>query len=184
MLRTMVRRAGRQLLLDPGTGVPVIYGVDVELGDGVHISGLTTFSGAPRPDGRTPRVRVGDHTYLGHVLSVTTDSEVLIGSHVRIASNVFLCGWDAHPLDPVARRTRPGPVDERGRGRIVVEDDVWIGEGAIVLKGVTVGRGAVVAARAVVTRDVPRGSIVGGNPARVIGRVPGAEAPAEPRTAD
>jgi acetyltransferase-like isoleucine patch superfamily enzyme len=170
IFRTMCARAGERLLLDPGTGLPVVYGVDLILGDGVHLSGRSTFAGALRSDGRRPRLRVGDDSYLGHRLIITVDDEVQIGAHVRIADDVYLCGYDAHPLDPIARRVQPGPVDYSGRSRIVIEDDVWICQGAIVLKGVRVGRGAVVGAHAVVTRDVPAGAIVAGNPARLVGR--------------
>jgi hypothetical protein len=60
ILRKMCNVAGERLLLDPGTGVPVIYGIDVVLGDGVHLSGRTTFAGALRNEGRRPRLVVGD----------------------------------------------------------------------------------------------------------------------------
>ncbi len=170
ILRAMCARAGERLLLDPGTGLPVIYGIDVILGDGVHLSGRATFAGALRNDGRRPRLIVGDETYLGHRLIITADDEVAIGAHVRVADDVYLCGYDAHPRDPSARRTEPGPVDYSGGSRILVEDDAWICQGAIVLKGVRIGRGAIVGAHAVVTRDVPAGAVVGGNPAQVIGR--------------
>ena len=173
ILRAMCARAGARLKLDPGTGVPVIYGIDVELGDGVHLSGRATFAGAVRHDGRRPRLVVGDDSYLGHRLIISADDEVRIGAHVHIADDVYLCGYDAHPMDPVARRTQPGPVDYSGKSRIVIEDDAWICQGAIVLKGVRVGRGAIVGAHAVVTREVPDGVIVAGNPARPVGRVDG-----------
>lgn len=171
ILRAMCVRAGERLKLDPGTGVPVIYGIDVFLGDGVHLSGCATFAGALRSDGRRPRLVVGDDSYLGHRLIISADDEVRIGAHVHIADDVYLCGYDAHPIDPVARRTQPGPVDYSGASRIVVDDDAWICQGAIVLKGVRVGKGAIVGAHAVVTRDVPDGVIVAGNPARPVGRV-------------
>jgi acetyltransferase-like isoleucine patch superfamily enzyme len=171
MLRAMCRKAGARLLLDPGTGLPVIYGLDVELGDGVHVSGLSTWSGAARSDGKRPLLTVGDNCYLGHRLVITTDSEVRIGHHVHVADNVHICGYDAHPLDPIARRSQAAPVDYSGQSRILIGDDAWICEGAMLLKGVRIGRGAVVAGRAVVTRDVPDGAIVAGNPARVVGRV-------------
>lgn len=182
ILRAQCVRAGARLKLDPGTGLPVIYGIDVELGDGVHLSGRATFAGAARNDGRRPRLVVGDDSYLGHRLIISADDEVRIGAHVHIADDVYLCGYDAHPVDPIARRSEPGPVDYSGRSRIVIDDDAWICQGAIVLKGVRVGRGAIVGAHAVVTREVPDGVIVAGNPARPIGRVDGAPG-SDPREA-
>ena len=179
ILRTMCVQAGERLMLDPGTGMPVVYGIDMILGDGVHLSGRSTFAGALRTDGRRPRLVVGDETYLGHRLILSADDEVAIGSHVHVADDVYICGYDAHPMDPIARRSQPGAVDYTGGSRIVIEDDVWICQGAIVLKGVRIGKGAVVGAHAVVTRDVPAGAIVAGNPAKVIGRV-GEAASAEP----
>lgn len=173
ILRTLCKSAGSSLLLDPGTGIPVIYGLDVTLGDHVHLSGRATYSGAQRNDGRNPRLLVGDHTYLGHRLIISADDEVSIGSHVHVADDVYICAYDGHPIDPVARRTQPGPVDYSGRSRIEIGDDVWIGQGAMILKGVKIGRGAVVAAHAVVTKDVAAGAIVAGNPAKPVGSVEG-----------
>ena len=172
ILRTMCARAGKRLMLDPGTGMPVIYGLDVLLGDGVHLSGRSTFAGALRQDGRRPRLVVGDDTYLGHRLIISADDEVTIGSHVHVADDVYICGYDAHPMDPIARRTQAGAVDYSGASRIVIEDDAWICQGTMILKGVRIGAGAIVGAHAVVTKDVPSGAIVAGNPAKVIGRVP------------
>ncbi|MGZ3438029.1 MAG: acyltransferase, partial [Polyangia bacterium] len=163
ILRTMCTRAGERLLLDPGTGLPVIYGIDVLLGDGVHLSGRSTFAGALRNDGRRPRLIVGDETYLGHRLIISADDEVAIGAHVHVADDVYLCGYDAHPMDPIARRSAPGAVDYTGQSRIVIEDDAWICQGTMILKGVRIGAGAVVGAHAVVTKDVPAGAIVAGN---------------------
>jgi acetyltransferase-like isoleucine patch superfamily enzyme len=156
-------------MLDPGTGVPMVDGIDVVLGDRVHLSGLSTFVGARRTDGRRPRLVVGSDTYLGHRLMVTADDEVVIGSYVRVADDVYVCGYDTHPRDPAARRTLPGPVDYSGAGRVVIEDDVWICQGCLILKGVTVGRGAIVGAHSVVTKDVPAGAVVAGNPAKIVG---------------
>ncbi|MDB4971495.1 MAG: maa 2 [Myxococcales bacterium] len=180
ILRTMCAQAGERLMLDPGTGVPVIYGIDMILGDGVHLSGRSTFAGALRNDGRRPRLVVGDETYLGHRLIISADDEVAIGSHVHVADDVYICGYDAHPMDAEARRSQPGPVDYTGASRIVIEDDAWICQGSILLKGVKIGRGAVVGAHAVVTKDVPAGAIVAGNPAKVIGRAADAGEASEP----
>lgn len=86
-------------------------------------------------------------------------SRIHIGSNVRIAPNVR---FHAAGHDP------DHPDFEESGGDIVVEDDCWIGAGALVLQGVTIGRGTVVAAGSVVNRDIPPYSIAGGVPARVL----------------
>jgi len=97
--------------------------------------------------------------YGGIVLDV---SPVAIGDEVRIATGVQLLTAE-HPLDPAARRagielSRP----------IRIEDGAWIGSGAIVCPGVTIGENAVVGAGSVVIRDVPAGALAAGNPCRVV----------------
>lgn len=89
-----------------------------------------------------------------------------IGNYVLIARNVAFVGRDDHCFD------FPGTtVWESPRGdqyKVIIEDDVWIGHGAIILSGVKVGRGAIVSAGAVVIQDIPPYAVVGGNPARLI----------------
>ena len=88
---------------------------------------------------------------------------IRIGDHVMIGPNVMIVTPN-HSRDPVERR-RTGTISKP----VVIEDDVWIGAGAIILPGVTVGAGAIVGAGSVVTKDVPAGATVAGNPARRIG---------------
>lgn len=90
---------------------------------------------------------------------------IVIGDDTRVATGVTLYAFD-HGTAP-DRLVREQPVRSRG---IVIGRDVWIGANAGVTDGVTIGDGAVVGMGAVVTRDVPAGAIVGGVPARVIGR--------------
>jgi acetyltransferase-like isoleucine patch superfamily enzyme len=102
------------------------------------------------------------------------ETRLVVGSYCSIApTTTFLLGGE-HPLDrpamyPFRIRWRlPGAGRDgfpSSKGDIVVEDGAWIGYGALVLSGVRIGRGAVVAAGAVVTKDVPPYWIVGGNPA-------------------
>jgi maltose O-acetyltransferase len=87
-------------------------------------------------------VRIGDHVMIGPAVQIYTPAHDL-QAETRIQ------GWE------VAKR-------------IVIEDNVWIGGGAILLPGVTIGRNAVVGAGSVVTRDVPANTVVAGNPARMI----------------
>jgi len=100
---------------------------------------------------------------MGHYCHLAAPAR--IGDNVLFAAYVSLVGGD-HKIDNIH-----GPMRDAGRDDIKpirIEDDVWIGHGAIILHGVTVHSGAVVAAGAVVTKDVPPRSIVGGNPAKLI----------------
>ena len=121
------------------------------------------------------KVVVGKKTYGEiHVTDFSpADTKLYIGSYCSIAPNVrFLLGGE-HQLYSIS--TYPfkvltfGESREAGsKGDIVVKDDVWIGDGAIICSGVNIGQGAVIAAGAVVTKDVEPYSIVGGNPAKLI----------------
>jgi acetyltransferase-like isoleucine patch superfamily enzyme len=121
------------------------------------------------------RIEIGDHCYLGHEVSIETNCR--IGRHVLIANRVALVGRRDHDFRTLGVPVRFGhwvgsersPSPFRG-DTVVIEDDVWIGFGAMVLSGVRVGRGAIVAAGSVVKGDVPPYTIVGGNPALPIGR--------------
>ncbi len=95
---------------------------------------------------------------------ISAAKSIHIGDRVLIGSGALIFDSDLHPLESGIRH---------GRGAcapIVIEDDVFIGARAIVLKGVTIGKGAIVGAGAVVTKDVPPGVRVAGNPARIISR--------------
>lgn len=122
------------------------------------------------------RVTVGSHSYGRlHVVADGGNSVLKVGSFCSIADSVtFLLQADhatdallTYPTDVHLLRSRPSQA--RSRGDIVVGDDCWIGYGATVLSGVTIGPGAVVGARAVVTRDIPPYAIAVGTPARIIG---------------
>jgi acetyltransferase-like isoleucine patch superfamily enzyme len=120
-------------------------------------------------------ITIGDRCHIANA-SLVCSRRIVIGSHVLIAGGVTIVDSDFHPLDAAARladtvalsprgdRTRRPPIEALP---VVIEDDVWIGYNATILKGVRVGAGAVVAPGAVVTRDVAAGATVSGNPARV-----------------
>ena len=107
-------------------------------------------------------IQIGDHTYINFLCTILDNNKVTIGNHVMVGPSVQII-TPVHPLDAESRiqgweTTKP----------VVIEDNAWIGGGAIVLPGVRIGRNAVVGAGAVVTRSVPANSVVVGNPARVI----------------
>jgi acetyltransferase-like isoleucine patch superfamily enzyme len=111
------------------------------------------------------RVAIGDFTFLGRGVEIDASLEVQIGQHVLLAPGVFITDHD-HGIAPGT------PVALQGCSSqpVVIEDEVWLGVRVVVLPGVRIGRGTVVGAGAVVTKDLPPDSIAVGVPARVIRR--------------
>lgn len=101
--------------------------------------------------------------------SICAAVRVSIGDHVLLGADVVITDTDFHPLH---RDRRYAHVSGALHAPVIIQDDVFVGARSIVLKGVTIGAGAVIGAGSVVTRDVPAGAIAAGNPARVIGDVP------------
>ncbi|WP_322975331.1 acyltransferase [Aporhodopirellula aestuarii] len=135
------------------------------IGCGVRLSGKSSFAFSSKHGGAT--LVIGDRCFLGHNCAVTVAKEIIIGKDCLIAGGVRITDFDGHPLDADDRRTgQPAPID--AVRPVVIGDDVWIGHGAVILKGVRIGNRSVIGARAVVTRDVPEDCVVAGNPARVV----------------
>ena len=107
-------------------------------------------------------VIIGDHTRIG--LHNTIIGPVTIGSHVNLAQGITITALN-HNFDDSEKR-----IDQQGIStkEVVLEDDIWVGANAVILPGVTIGKHAVVAAGAIVTKDVPPHSLVAGVPAKVI----------------
>ena len=137
---------GKDCVLEIGERAAVMRDAEISLGDRSVMS-------------------IGDETYVGSHANLRVDGELRIGSQVLLAQfvSIFSGGYDHRASDvPAARMATV-------RGVTRVEDGAWIGAQAVVLSGVTIGRGAVVGAGAIVTRDVAPLAIVVGNPARVVG---------------
>jgi acetyltransferase-like isoleucine patch superfamily enzyme len=145
-------------ILDPG----------LVLGDRVKVYTWSTFNIEP-----TGLLEVGNDCVLVGAVFMCAE-RITIGNRVIISYNVTLADSDFHPMDPDERRrdavANSPSGDKCSRPKITTQpieiaDDVWIGIGAIILKGVRIGKGARVGVGAVITRDVPEGARVFGNPA-------------------
>ena len=118
--------------------------------------------------GDQPKIVIGDGCTLMYRFQVNAAQSVTIGRNVLAASNVLITDFD-HVLEPGgvpitrSRKFVAAPVR--------IEDNCWLGQNAVVLKGVTIGHDSIVGANSVVVRDVPPCTIVGGNPAQVIKRL-------------
>lgn len=142
----------------------------------VHISGANVrigrcFTAIGEPGnrveigvwGREPgqgSVTIGDACLMSPGSRISASDEIVIGDGVMLANGAYITDCDWHGIYDRMTRDEPAPVH--------IGDNVWLGDGSAVLKGVTIGHNSVVAARAVVTRDVPANVVVAGSPAKVI----------------
>ena len=137
---------------------------------------LTHFSF--QPDGQ---VEIGDFCVFASVV-LLCEERITIGNHVAIGWNSYVMDADFHPMEPVKRLADAFACSSLGAAAglerpavptapFVIEDDVWIGPGCMIFKGVRVGAGSYIEPGSVLTSDVPPRSRVIGNPAKVIGSV-------------
>jgi acetyltransferase-like isoleucine patch superfamily enzyme/acyl carrier protein len=143
------------------------------LGDNVTVDGKCGFQFATRFSDR-PTFTVGNNSGIGHNCLFTIGKAITIGSHCRIASGTIMFDSSGHPADAVARAQRAAPHADHVRP-IVIQDHVWIGRNCIVMPGVTIGEGAIIAAGAVVLNNVAPYTVISAQPAVQIGatRSPG-----------
>lgn len=141
-----------------------IFGRNIEVGDYLHLISskdnpvrLTTWSGK----GMDGKITVGNYCLMSPGTTITAADSIHIGDNCMFAASCYIADSDWHGI---YNRLRPF----RCTKPIVLKDNVWIGHGAKVGKGVTIGENSVVAAGSVVVKDVPDNVVVGGNPAKVI----------------
>lgn len=126
--------------------------------------------------GHGGQINIGEYCYVGEQTRIWSGINVSIGNRVLIGHQVTIMDNLTHPMDAEKRHEQFRQIVTTGHPRdidlkdspVVIEDDVWIGCQCVILAGVTIGKGAVIAAGSIVTRDIPAGTVVAGNPARVI----------------
>lgn len=169
MFRAKCVKVGKNLkLVNSGQGIPLISGdLKIYVGKNVQIDDRITLSGLKVFD--NPKLVIGDNTLITDRVSIFVGKEVIIGDNC-IISSFLLMDNPSHPTDPILRKTETvAPEDIQP---VIVEDDAWLARGSIILKGKKIGKGSIVAANAVVTKDVEPYTIVAGNPAKIVGMVP------------
>lgn len=125
------------------------------------------------------KIVIGNYCFIGPNSYLWSAKMISIGNRVLISHNCNIFDSDTHPLDPADRHiqckgiiTGSYPVDiNLQEEEVTIEDDVWIGANSTILKGVTIGKAAVVGAGSVVTKNVDAFTIVAGNPAKAVGRI-------------
>jgi acetyltransferase-like isoleucine patch superfamily enzyme len=135
---------------------------EIHLGDLVGFGSHIGIAVIGKSRSAKAMLRIGDHTHIGDRTHINCYHSINIGDHCAISWDVEILDTDIHTL-----------LNETGQAiehiaPVVIEDRVWIGAHAIILKGVTIGHDSVVAAGAVVTRSIPPFSVCAGNPATVV----------------
>jgi acetyltransferase-like isoleucine patch superfamily enzyme len=158
-------RVGRNVSIGDEASISGLSREGVHLGDHVRLREHVWIQATSTLDNLGVGLRIGEGTYIGPRCLLGAGGGIVIGRHVTLGAAVHVLAENHAFADP------DRPIHEQGvtRRGITIEDDVWIGNAAIVLDGVRIGRGAVIGAGAVVTRDVAAGVIAVGNPARVVG---------------
>lgn len=165
---------GRHVKIEEGAEIQcrsvrgVVLGDGVTVGRGASIRPSSYYGHAPGEG-----LVVGSGSAIGPLCWIGASGQVVIGADVLLGPRVTILP-ENHVFDDTGRAIKAQGVR---RERVVIGDDCWIGAGAIILAGVRIGRGSVVAAGAVVSRDVPALSVVGGVPARVLRSRAGSAAP-------
>ncbi len=143
---------------------------------GLKVGSHCTMDGVHFAIGAEGRVEIGDYCYFTNAV-LLCELELRVGSYVVIGWNATIADTDFHPINPAERIADAIAVSPLGEGRprppimrrpVIIEDDVWIGPNATILKGVRLGAGAYIEAGALVVRDVPPGAHVVGNPAQIV----------------
>lgn len=115
---------------------------------------------------KNANLTIGHDTGFNGVLIYCQDS-ITIGNYVKVGGGTRIFDTDHHPIDWQERRL-PGNGKKAKHAPIVIEDDVFIGAGCFIMKGVTIGARSIVAAGSVVTKSIPHDEVWGGNPAKFI----------------
>lgn len=165
LLRARCEKVGSGLMLFGE--IPYILGNGkIYLGSQVELHDKITFF-TSGDDSRNSTIRIGNNSGLMFMVQIRAQQLVEIGNHCMIASRSIINDSDGHPTHWRRRRDhlKPRPEDAKP---VIIEDDVWVGENCIIMKGVHIGQGSIIAAGSVVTKNIPAFCVAAGVPARVL----------------
>jgi acetyltransferase-like isoleucine patch superfamily enzyme len=145
----------------------------ISIGSYTHVRGELFLY----PNGEA--IKIGDDCHIGNNTKIWAMASITIGDRVLISHDVNIHDNNAHSFSAKDRHLHFKTITANGHPMqtnnisseaVLIEDDAWIGFGSTILKGVTVGRGSIIGANAVVTKDVAPYTVVVGNPARIVGK--------------
>lgn len=115
-----------------------------------------------------PKIVIGDNVLIQKDCHIGAINSIIIGNNVLLASKVYISDHSHGDITKEALLLPPAQRKLYSKGQVIIEDNVWLGEGVVVLPNVTIGENSIVGANSVVTKSIPRNSVVAGNPAKII----------------
>lgn len=143
----------------------------ISIGNGGRIERgcvLTAWDKTPNGDNHKPSIVIGENASIGEFNHITSTNKIHIGDNLLTGRWVTITDNSHGTTDVESLKICPVMRPVVSKGAVVIGNNVWIGDKATILPGVTIGDGAVIAANSVVTKDVPAYSVVAGNPAKII----------------
>jgi len=159
ILRIYGGSMGKNVKIFEGVKMALKRGCPIIIGDNVSIE-----KGVVMSTSETGKISIGNNVYVGEYSVLTSNREIEIGDNVLISPHNDIVDFNHIYQDQYV------PIDRQGvtAKKITIEEDVWVGSGCKILRGVTIGKGAVVGAGSIVTKDVLSYHVVVGNPAKTI----------------
>ncbi len=146
----------------------------VTIGEGSHLSGILLTAQ------NKGNIHIGNYCFIGDGTRLYSVASIIIGNYVQIAHNVNIFDNNIHSLDPIERQkefvinTTRGftEIHDLKAQNVIINNNVWIGAGSSILKGVTIGENTIIGTGSVVTKSLPANVVAGGNPAKIIKQLP------------
>lgn len=142
-------------------------GSNVYIGSRVQLTAWEKIGEVPY----SPEILLGDNVSIGDESQITSINRIVIGTGVLTGKKVLITDNAHGQFNETDLRKKPLEREMFSKGPVIIKDNVWIGEKATILAGVTIGTGCIIGANSVVTKDIPDYCIVAGAPARIIKRI-------------
>lgn len=161
-----LRRFKISKMLEVTGGKYIYFGNTFKAGALFRIEAIDNYVGAKY----TPRIEIGDNADFGQSCHIGCINYIKIGNNCLVGSKVLIIDHDHGDTNELSKLP-PGERPLHSKGPIYIGNNVWIGDGAIVLSNVSIGDNAIIGANSVVCKDVPPNTVVAGAPAKVIKRL-------------
>lgn len=150
-----------------GTRLPFVIGTGrIYVGDNVRFHGKQDFSFAAI-GADVPEIHIGDNCTIGNAVTMSVAGKLVIGNHCLIAGSVVIEDCNGHSIDP-AERIAKVPPSENDMRPVTIGNNVWIGNGAYIMPGTTIGDGCVISAMTAVSKNIPPNHLVYSTPPKAV----------------